>query len=255
MAGIPSIKFIKPNTKKTNTSTTNKNNNNNKNYNSGGGGGGSGGDWDKKATKNQKKTAKNLSSVASYNAGTIKKSLGKQMDIYKISDRQNQRLRDKAIRDSRTASADDWYARQQQLQSATAAVANKAGNALAGSGLGSLRADLRRVDDMGDVETLSTLRENMNTAYSDYFEAASATNNARNAARLEAYEATRNLEADLATQRNNIHGSLFRAPGKAGTKKNGKKAAKPSTQLGSKNFWKKNPLAAALKPQTQGFFR
>lgn len=229
---------------------------------SSGGGGGTG----NSPTQAQRDAAANLGVIAGYNAGTVKGGYDKSMKAYDLSSKQNAKLRDTSIQQSRVKSGDEWFANQQKLQASLSSIMGAAGRAAEGSGLLGIRDTLAKVDDMSDVSSLGALRDNMNSAYNNYSEAEAAINDARRRATIEAWTALRQGEADQAAQMNNINPELFGIPGtkakggKSNTSGTAKGKAKKGdrisgTDWGSASWMKNNPLAPTFTPQSQGFFR
>lgn len=65
----------------------------------------------------------------------------------------------------------DWQPNQQKEQSTLMALRNRMGNAAYGSGLVDLTEGIGRVDDMADVQLINTYKNNMDDAYSNWFQA------------------------------------------------------------------------------------
>lgn len=65
-----------------------------------------------------------------------------------------------------------WQPNQQKEQSTMMALRNRIGNAALGSGLHDLLEGMSRIDDMNDVELVNTYKQNDNSAFMNWFQAA-----------------------------------------------------------------------------------
>ena len=169
-------------------------------YGGGGGGGGSSG-----PSAEQQKAANNLGAVVGWNAETLLNAAKQGDTIFDISDEQNKNLRDQQVKQGRRNAGDEWFANQQKLQSVTSQLREAQGNALRGSNLYDMWDLLDRKDDMDDVEVLNNLRQNIDTAYNDYWKALMATNNSRNELYMDTEKDLRELAGDYVAQMNSIH--------------------------------------------------
>lgn len=178
-------------------------------YGSGsGGGGGGGGGSSSGPTPEQQKAAANLGGIVGWNQQTLLNAAKQADTIFDISDQQNENMRNIETIQNRRNAGNDWYTQQQKLQSVTQQLRDAGGNAYNGSALYDLWDMIARKDDMDDVETLNTLRENLNTVDNDYFNAIMATLNARNEQYMQTESNLRELMGDYAAQLNNIHPDL-----------------------------------------------
>lgn len=199
-------------------------------------------------TSEQKKAAKNLSTISKFNAKSTKNQLLQQFDNYDMSDKQNRALTDVQKDQTSRQGAGDRFAQQLKLQSSTNHLRNAAGNALMGSALGGLVSALGTRNDLDNNAVWSQVSKEHGAAENKFMEAFNANQLGRNEAASNAEFALRGVEADLAAQRNNIDSSLFVAPGAKGktTKKGGKKVTKPSGQLGSDSLYDRHKVKAGI---------
>jgi hypothetical protein len=111
------------------------------------------------------------------------------------------------------SSSNDRFAQLKKLQQAATGVAAGAGNALMGSGVGNLIKMLRERNDLDSGELYRALGQSQNAVRNAWDESINTNVLARNDAAINAEFALRGLEADTASQLNNINPDLFVAPG------------------------------------------
>lgn len=164
-------------------------------------------------TEAQRKAAGNLGSLAGFNADSTKNQLGQQLANYDMSDVQNRSLADVQLDQNSRKAAGDRFGANKKLQTATHGVLGAAGNALQGSSLFELLNMLNTRTDLDNNEVWSTLTQNQNAVNNAYQEAFNANRLSRNDAASNAEFGLRGIEADTASQLNNINPDLFVAPG------------------------------------------
>ena len=196
----------------------------------------------------QKEAAANLGGIVGYNQDTLKKAWDNAQKMYDTSDEMNRNLLTQQILEARRSAGNDWYAQLQNLQSTTAALADRSGNAMNGSYLYDLWDLISRVDDQQDAETLNTMRENIQNSRDSYFEALSQNINARNELAADTESNLRELFADYAAQVNNIHPDL--ADDVIDEKGHTLKAPDWIT-----TNWFSDHFTKAAKPEDEGFYR
>lgn len=172
------------------------------------GGGGGGGGGSSEPTDEQKKAKDNLGAIVGYNADTLKNKAKQGDKAFDIADEQSKLQRLTQTKQNKRNAGNDWYTRQQKLQSVTNWLADASGNAMYGSFYNDLNDLIARQDDMDDVEVLNQMRENQNQIDNDYYDALMANNNSRNELYMDTETGLRELAADYAAQANNIHPDL-----------------------------------------------
>ena len=177
-------------------------------YGGGGGYGGGGSGGSSGPTDEQKKAGDNLAAIVGYNADTIKNKAKQGDKAFDIADEQSKLMKLSQTKQNKRNAGNDWYTRQQKLQSVSNWIADASGNAMYGSFYNDLNDLIARQDDMDDVEVLNQMRENQNQVDNDYFEALMANNNSRNELYMDTEANLRELAADYAAQLNNIHPEL-----------------------------------------------
>ena len=171
-------------------------------YGRGGGGGSTG------PTPEQGRAGGNLGGITGFNAETIKGSYDNSMDMYDISDEQNQNLRDTQKIQTQRKMGTDWFRRYKDLQTVTSQLTDASGTAMRGSYTYDLNDLIAALDDAIDAETLETMRDNFNSIDNSYFESLAQLNNSRNDLAMSTEQALRELGADYSAQLNNIHPDL-----------------------------------------------
>lgn len=177
-------------------------------YGGGGGYGGGGSGGSSGPTDEQKKAGDNLAAIVGYNADTIKNKAKQGDKAFDIADEQSKLMKLSQTKQNKRNAGNDWYTRQQKLQSVSNWLADASGNAMYGSFYNDLNDLIARQDDMDDVEVLNQMRENQNQVDNDYYEAIMANNNSRNELYMDTEANLRELAADYAAQLNNIHPEL-----------------------------------------------
>lgn len=256
---------VKPTTLATSTPSTEVDSNPYGGYYGGGGGyygggGGGGAEEPSTPTEEQEKAAKNLGAIVGYNVGTLKNKAKQGDKAFDIADQQSKLLNLTQTKQNKRNSGNDWYTRQQKLQSVSNWLADASGNAMYGSFYNDLGDLIARQDDMDDVAVLNQMRENQNQIDNDYYEAIMANNNSRNELYLDTEADLRELAADYASQLNNIHPDLaeniLNPDKKTLNVPHGNKKEEGSDEfdfLNTRYFG--NHVKDAVKPATQGLYR
>ena len=227
-------------------------------YYGGGGYGGGGSGGSSGPTDEQKKAGDNLAAIVGYNADTLKNKAKQGDKAFDIADEQSKLMKLSQTKQNKRNAGNDWYTRQQKLQSVSNWLADASGNAMYGSFYNDLNDLIARQDDMDDVEVLNQMRENQNQVDNDYYEAIMANNNSRNELYMDTEANLRELAADYAAQLNNIHPDLA----KDMIDKDGKTLKIP---YGSENkndkldflntaYFDSN-VRSAIEPELQGLYR
>lgn len=171
-------------------------------YGSSGGGGSSG------PSQAQKDAAAALGAVVGENADNLRDNYENMMDIYDVSDQQNQNLLNANLLIAKQQASADWFPQHLKLQRTASALNDRSGNAMRGSYLYDYRDTLATADDLIDTETLDTMRQNENAARLSYFEALAQNVLNRNESAADVEKGLRELYADYVAQVNNIHPDL-----------------------------------------------
>lgn len=176
--------------------------------------------------------ARNLGTVANYNATTARWQNDMARRNFDLADQQNRRLADVQFDQNSQKAAGERFAQNKKLQQTARSVIGAAGNGLQGSGTLNLIDMLRNRTDLDSGEVLGILAQNQNAVRNALDESLNANVLSRNEAAATTEAQLRGIEADTAAQLNNIDPDLFVAPGTGAAKQN------------SANYEKNNRTAA-----------
>lgn len=169
-------------------------------------------------TERERAAAKNLGSIAGYNAQSTKNQLSQLLSNYDQADKQNRSLADVQRDQNSRSAASDRFGANKKLQTATSGLLGTAGNALNGSALFGLLNMLNTRTDLDNAEAWQALTANQNAVENAYQESLNQNSLSRNEAATNAEFGLRGIEADTAAQLNNINPNLYDEPGKGDTK-------------------------------------
>lgn len=221
-------------------------------YGYGGGGGSSG------PTDDQKKAAGNLGGIVGYNVDTTKNKAKQGDKAFDIADKQSKLQSINQTKQNKRNAGNNWYTRQQKLQSVSNWLADASGNAMYGSFYNDLNDLIARQDDMDDVAVLNQMRENQNQIDNDYFEALAANNNSRNELYMDTEANLRELAADYAAQLNNIHPDLAEdvidSEGHTLNIPSGSSKKKSDLDFLNTSYFDEH-VRDAIKPENKGLYR
>jgi hypothetical protein len=165
-------------------------------------------------TAAQKKAAKQLLEVASFNAQSTKDELNRANSIFDISDSTERAQAEKSGIDNSRQSAADRFSQMKKLQSSTRGIMASAGNAMNGSQTGNLIGALGARQDLDTGEAFGTLAQNEASVGASLTTALNQNENARRDAANKAALQIRNLEGQAAADLSTLNPSLYKKPGK-----------------------------------------
>lgn len=167
-------------------------------------------------TERERQAAENQKKIAAYNADTTKNQLARQIGNYDFANRQNRRLADVQLKQNSRKTEEDRFQAQRDLQNSAMGLMGSMNQALNGSTLGNF---MRMLEDRADQDNMTYWTQhqvNQNSVENAYDESANQNQVAKNDAVINAEQALRAAEADLAANLNNINPSLFSDPGTGG---------------------------------------
>lgn len=168
-------------------------------------------------TSREQTAANNLGSIANYNAQSTRNQLSQQQSNYDLADQQNRALADVERSQNSRKAANDRFAANKKLQTATHGLLGAAGDALNGSSLFELLNMIQTRTDLDNNEVWNILTQNQNAVENAYNEAINQNILSRNDAASNAEYGLRGIESDTAAQLSNINPNLFVNPGEGST--------------------------------------
>lgn len=166
-----------------------------------------------KITDREQGAANNQKELASFNAQTVKDQLAQQLENYDFANRQNRRLADVQLKQNSRKTEADRFEAMRDLQNAALGIFGSMGSAMNGSSIGNLMRMLESRSDKDNVTFWTQHQANQDAVENAYNEAANQNQVAKNDAIINAQQALRAIEGDLAANLNNINPNLYTSPG------------------------------------------
>lgn len=164
-------------------------------------------------TPRESLAAEHQKEIARSNADATKNQLAQQLANYDYANRQNRRLADVELKQNSRKSESDRFNAMRDLQNAALGLFGSMNQAMNGSTLGNLMRMLENRSDRDNDTYWTQLQVNQDQVNNAYEESVNQNNVAKNDAAINAEQALRSMEGDLAANLNNINPNLYEAPG------------------------------------------
>ncbi len=166
-----------------------------------------------KITDRERTAAEHQKHIAAFNAQATKDQLSQQLENYDFANRQNRRLADVQRKQNSRKTEADRFEAMRDLQNAALGMFGSMGTAMNGSSIGNLMRMLENRADKDNATFWTQHQVNQDAVENAYDEAANQNQVSKNDAIINAQQAIRGIEGDLAANLNNINPNLFEIPG------------------------------------------
>lgn len=167
-------------------------------------------------TDRERTAAEHQKEISSRNVKDVLHQLSRQLSNYDFADRQNRALADTQLKQNSRKNSEDRFEAQRDLQSSALGLMGSLGSGMNGSNTGNLMRMLESRNDKDNNTFWSQHQVNQDQVENNYNDSLNQNNVSRRDAMQNAEKSIRDIEADYASNLNNINPNLFKKPGRIG---------------------------------------